>query len=123
MKDGRLPDLAAWRRGLEKSVGKAFVFRGVEATVDGWLVRQRGRLAVRLEGCGTVLPLEPLGPLVQWDVAAGREQRPTAEEKQALEQLAAGWTGAARRVRLVGPLREGREGGLALQVRSFTERE
>jgi hypothetical protein len=122
MKDGRLPDLKAWARAFAKEVGKAFVLRGVEATVDGWLIRQDGKLAVRLDGCQTVLALEPLGRLVQWDVAARREQKPTASEKKALERLAASWTGAPRRVRLVGPLREAPGTELVLQVRAFTER-
>ena len=122
MKDGRLPDLKAWARAFAKEVGKAFVLRGVEATVDGWLIRQDGKLALRLDGCKTVLALEPLGRMVQWDVAAKREQSPTASEKQALERLTASWTGEPRRVRLVGSLREARGAWLVLQVRTFTER-
>jgi hypothetical protein len=122
MKAGRLPDLKGWVRALEKELGRAFVLRGVEATVDGWLIRQGRTFAVRLDGCGTVLALEPLGRLVQWDVAARREQSPTDSEKQALERLTTSWTGASRPVRLVGPLREARASGLALQVRTFAER-
>jgi hypothetical protein len=121
MKDGRLPDLKGWSRAFRAAVGEAFVFRGCEATVEGWLVEVAGQPALCTGGGTTVLRLAALERKVQWDVAARREQAATAAERGAHARLAATWDGRPRRVRLVGPLSQADDGRFTLHVREFAE--
>lgn len=122
LKDGRLPDLKGWSRAFHAAVGEAFVFRGWEATVDGWLIEADGRPALCVGGGAAVLRLAALERKVQWDVAARREQAATEAERRAYARLAATWDGRPRRVRLVGPLCQADDGRFTLHVREFAER-
>ena len=123
LKDGRLPDLKAWRDRLRESVGQAFLIRGVEVTVEGRLVEKDGRLALEVGGGQEALCLAPLRDKVQWDPEKKRPQAPTEEERQAYQKLAAAWKESPGRVCLVGPLAESKGGAPpVLEVRTFARR-
>lgn len=124
MKDGALPDLKVWKRNLSDIVGEAFLIRGVEVTVDGALVEERGHLALRVSGSRAVLRLVPLVRKVQWDPERHCERPATAAERTAderLEERARKAPGQSPRIRIIGPLEEGPQGGPpSLAVRDFT---
>src|SRR5258708_6832283 len=92
MKDGRLPDLKAWKRDFPTYVGELFTFVGVEATIDGVLVNVEGEPALKISGSDVVLRLKPLEQKVQWDPERGRPQPATVDEKGAHKHLVARWT-------------------------------
>ena len=106
MQDGRLPNVGAWRRGFREVVGEAFAIRGIEVTVEGWLVKRHDQLALEVPGTGQVLGLAPAERKVQWDLERQRAQMLTSEERQTYEKLAAAWNGQPRRLRVVGLLAE-----------------
>jgi len=124
MKDGRLPDLKAWKRDFPTYVGELFTFVGVEATIDGVLVDIKGEPALKISGSDVVVRLQPLKQKVQWDPKRGRSQPATVAEKEAHQHLVARWAmyrGQPPSVRIIGPLLETREGGPPiLTVREFT---
>ncbi len=120
-KGGRLPDLGAWKKELSDDLGRAFVLRGVEATIAGDLLERDGRVALKVSGREEVLRLAPLGEKVQWDPRRRRPERPTREERLAHERLAARRQDGTNRVRITGPLREVPGEALpTLEVREFT---
>ena len=117
---GRLPDLKDWVRAFREEIGQAFVIRGVEATVEGRLFEEDGKLALRLERTGEVLRLVPLRRNVAWDPKRDREAPLTDDERKAHERLAES-RGRAGVVRVVGPLVQDKDGVVsALEVREFT---
>ena len=107
-KDGALPDPAAWSRRFKDIVGGTFGFRGVEVTVEGDLIEDEGRLALKVPGSGPLLRLAPLGRKVQWDPERKCEQAATDAEKTAYRRLAdrakKASPGRSPRVRIIGPL-------------------
>jgi len=102
-REGRLPDLEALSRCV-RAVGNPFSVRGVEATVEGWLVRDGKRWLLRLPGSREALRLAPLSRMVQWNPQTRRAPSPTHQEKYAYKSLAAKWTGQPRRIQITGPL-------------------
>jgi hypothetical protein len=103
MRAGRLPDPQRFARAVG-SVGAPFTLRGIEVTVEGVLVEEGGRLALRIPATGQVLELVALGHKVQWDRRHEREQPATAEERAAYERLRAEGRQQPRRIQVVGPL-------------------
>ncbi len=107
-KDGALPDPEAWSREFHAIVGGTFGFRGVEVTVEGDLIDDKGQLALKVSGSGAMLRLAPLGRKVQWDPEKKCEQAATDAEKTAYRRLAdrAKEASPSRspRVRIIGPL-------------------
>jgi hypothetical protein len=64
MTDGPLSDFAYLARHLrERRMGASL--RGLETTVDGILVPEKGRLLLRISGTGEVVTLAPLKRKVQ----------------------------------------------------------
>ena len=120
---GCLPDLAAWVRAFREEIGQAFIIRGVEATIEGELVEDGGRLALRLRATGAALLLVPLRRKVEWDPGREREAPATDEERKAHERLRARWAESRGRgvaVRVVGPLVQNKDGAVTgLEVREF----
>ena len=117
---GRLPDLGLLARRI-REVGDPFTLRGVEATVEGRLVRDKSRFNLELTGTGERVRLGPLTHKVQWDREAKREQPATPAEKNAYKALTAKWDGKPRLIRAVGPLVEqGKGKPFLLEVREFT---
>lgn len=103
MKDGRLPDLEALSR-LVQGLGIGARLRGVEATVEGELVEERGDLVFRLARTGQPLRLAPLGRVVQWNFKNRRPARAARSEREAYRRLVGRVGPRARRVRITGPL-------------------
>jgi hypothetical protein len=107
-KDGALPDPEAWSRGFNAVVVGTFGFRGVEVTIEGDLVDDKGQLALKVPGSAAVVRLAPLGRKIEWDQDKKCEQPATEAEKTAYQRLAdraEGMTaGRSARVRVVGPL-------------------
>jgi len=121
--DGRLPDMKALARCI-REVGEPFSVRGVEATVDGLLIEEEGRLTLWATGTGEKLRLAPLRRKVQWDPRAKRDYPPTQRERNAFKNLVAQWKGSSRLIRIIGPLAEAGEGEpLTLEVREFRWRQ
>jgi hypothetical protein len=119
LRDGRLPDVPAVARYL-RECGAGTTLRGVEATVDGWLAEENGRLLLRVAGTGQTLRLAPLRRKVQWDVERSREQAFTGPERGAYECLRREVPGLCPPVRVTGPLVEGAAGDpYTLEVREF----
>jgi hypothetical protein len=122
MKDGRLPDLKAWRRDFPTFVGELFTLVGVEATIDGVLVEVKGEPALKISGSDAVLRLQPLKQKVQVDPEKKQPQPATAAEKEAHRRLLEHWArhkGPPPNVRIVGPLVEGGDIPSMLAVREF----
>jgi hypothetical protein len=110
-KGGVLPDLDKLRKSVAES-GAGATLRGVEATVEGELILQQGKLLLRFSRNEIVL--QHLKELIQQEK---KESKPaTAEELSAYERLLRK-APEAKRWRVSGPLRW--KSGLALEVRAF----
>jgi hypothetical protein len=119
-RDLRLPDLQALSRAV-RAASDQFRVRGVEATVDGRLVRRGGHLILRIGGGGAVLRLAPLRGKVQWDRRRKRAASPTESERLAFRHLLDRRRQLGRRVRIVGPVIVTADGRPPiLQVRQFS---
>jgi hypothetical protein len=119
MKGGRLPDLAAIERAI-RDAGVGGRLRGVEATIDGQLVKEGQQLRLRIAGAGEALRLVPLTRKVQWEVKKKRPQPLTPDEKKAHAELDRRWRGQPLRVRVIGPLVQEEGARLpAVEVRRF----
>ena len=121
MADGRLPDVGHIARHLrERRLGATL--RGVEATVEGLLVEDKGALSLRVGNTGQVVSLAPLRRKVQWDRAAKRAQAPTEAERTAFERLRSLPRRTSVPLRVIGPLaQDPAGGGYTLEVREFNE--
>jgi hypothetical protein len=118
-KGGRLPDVDAIARAITDA-GVGGRLRGVEATIDGWLVQEGTALHLRLADKSATLRLAPLTGKVQWDVKQKRHETPTKEEALAHAELERQWKGQPLKVRIVGPLVREKDARLpVLQVRQF----
>lgn len=110
-KGGVLPDFDKLRKTVAES-GAGASLRGVEATVEGELILQEGKLLLRFSGKEIVL--QHLKELIQQEK---KEPKPaTAEELSAYGRLL-GKATEAKRWRVSGPLRW--KSGLTLEVRIF----
>jgi hypothetical protein len=124
-KEGALPDPAAWSRGFKEVVGGTFGFRGVEVTVEGDLIDDKGHLALKVPGSGAALRLAPLNRKIQWDPDKKSEQAATEVERTAYQRLAdraqKASPGRSYRLRIIGPL-DGAAPGRppTVSVRDFT---
>jgi len=124
MKDGALPDLKVWARQFPEIVGQAFTIRGVEVTIKGSLVEERGRFVLRVSGSNSVICLGPLEHKVQWDPGRKREEPLTNEEQQAYQRLIdrmAKSGDRSHKIRVTGPLQQRERGAPPiLTIRDFT---
>lgn len=117
---GRLPDRNELDRRI-RTVGDPFSLYGVEAQVEGDLVRRNGKFILELTGTGERLSLGPLRRKVQWDRPAKKEQPATPAEKAAYKSLISGWDGKPQRVIATGPLVYAKDGkSYVMEVREFT---
>jgi hypothetical protein len=119
--DARLPNLKMLRDGLREGVGNLFTIRGVEAVVEGTLVRKDNRAVLRLPERLGELEVAVLKRKVQYDPKAQREEPATPDEREAHARLLAQWDGQPRTVRITGPLTQPNDDGLpaVLEVRLF----
>lgn len=115
----RLPQVRALAEGI-RELGVGATLRGVEAQVEGWLVREEGELRLIVSGTGEVVRLAPLIGLVQWNVESKREQLPSEAERLAYARLAGRFRRQFQPAYVLGPIREPENGGQpVLEVREF----
>jgi galactose oxidase len=88
MKVAGLPDLQAWREQFKRTVGEAFVFRGVELTVAGKVVDHEGVLMLEAEGLKSPIKLAPLTNKLQWNFRKGKARQLEPDEAHAWRQMA-----------------------------------
>ena len=120
--DGTLPDLDALARGIS-DLRLGATLRGVEATVEGWMVESGGEAVLRLSCTGELVRLVPLTTKVQWDRQTKGPQAATEMERSALARLRAAGAGRSVPVRVVGPVSRPRaDERVALQVREYSIR-
>jgi hypothetical protein len=101
-------------------VGEHFSVRGVEATVEGWLIQKKEHFFLQWPGSTGTLQLASLTHKVQWDPRLKRAYPASLDEREALKRLVANWNGRPFRIQIVGPLVETRQPGmLILEVRQF----
>ena len=95
--------------------------RGLEATIDGHIEKQRGKPVFRVSKSNEILQLSPLTTKVQIDaVKTKRVQPPTLEEKRAYKALLAKLKAEPSPARITGPLRHTSSAKpLILEVRAF----
>src|SRR6516225_6135458 len=67
LKGKGLPDPDKWAAQFKAVVDRAYLFRGVEVTVEGKLQATKDGLAVRIPGVAAPLPLAPLKNKLQWN--------------------------------------------------------
>ena len=115
LRNGRLVD----PRALAQQIADIRVgarLRGLEATIDGFVEKQKGKPVLRLAKSNEILQLAPLTTKVQIDaIKTKKPDPPSKEEKRAYKSLLASFTNEPRLARVTGPLRS----GMKLEVRSF----
>ncbi len=88
LKHQKLPDITAWKQQFSAIVGQAHLFRGVEITVQGTLIRtNEGKLQLHFPG--TVLDLVPLSEPLQFDPKTRKSFAATKEAGEKFSQLQA----------------------------------
>jgi galactose oxidase len=123
LKHNGLPDLDRWPEQFKSVVGKAYLFRGVEVTLEGLVERKDGHLVVTAAGAGHPVTLAPLRHKLQWNFKKGSRRQPELDESKAYTRLAARKKGAKAsplRVEVTGPLTKDAT-GFVLEVREFLE--
>jgi len=123
LRDERLPALDTWRSEFRRIANGTYELRGVEVSLDGFVVLRDDQLTLIYGTQRTAIPLAAMtaAEKIQWDHRT-RSRRPLeAAEEQAYQQLAAayGASAASQPVTVTGPL-EHSETGYVLSVRQFT---
>jgi galactose oxidase len=116
----KLPDPAAWGERFQKSVGKAFVFRGVEATLQGTVKAEDKALMLSVPTIPKPIPLAKLRNKLQWNAGKKKARQPEPDEAEAFETLLA-YTlkrGQAVALTVTGPILP-RTDGATLEVREY----
>jgi len=113
-KNGRVPDVDALSTAI-RELGAGATLRGVEATVVGDVVNQRGDLLLKVATTGETLRLAPLTTPVQ------RGANLAETERNAFVELTSRSNRDALKVRITGPLRARASQGApqTLEVRIF----
>jgi len=122
LKPETLPDPDRWAATFKKMVDKAYVFRGVELTVDGTVERVGGALALRVPGVPQPIALVPLGHKLQWNFKKAATRQPEPDERDAMAHLAfkaKDIADAPFKVQVTGPFKH-TDDGYSLEVREFT---
>lgn len=119
VKDGGLPDIGKWAEEFKAVVGEVYIFRGVEATMEGSVEQKEGQLVLRVPGIAQPVTLAKLDHKLQWNFKKGAARQPEPDEREAYQQLTGlVKTGTAIKARVTGPLRvSGNE--MVLEVREF----
>jgi hypothetical protein len=123
LRDERLPAFETWRREFRRIANGTYELRGVEVSLDGFVVLRDDQLTLIYGTQRTAIPLAAMtaAEKIQWDHRT-RSRRPLeAAEEQAYQQLAAAYGASAgsQPVTVTGPL-EHSETGYVLSVRQFT---
>jgi galactose oxidase len=122
-----LPDPEKLRTQFESLVGKAYLFRGVEITVEGSVKERNGDMTVELPDAKESLRLAALKTKVQWNFQKQHTRGPETEERTAFQDLISKEketmsTKATSHpvVRVTGPLKM-TDRGPVMEVREFSE--
>jgi galactose oxidase len=121
LKDDGLPDPDKWAEQFRSMMGRVYVFRGVEATIEGSVEEWDGALVLRAPGLKQQVTLAPLRNKLQWNFKKAAPRQPEPDERDAYDQLAGRKKEAkpgALRVQVTGPLKK-TDKGLILEVREF----
>jgi galactose oxidase len=121
LKEDGLPNFEKWPDQFKSLVGEAYVFRGVEATIEGSIDDDDGVLVLHAPGIKTRIVLGPLQHKLQWNVRKGAARQAEPDERDAYPQLAARKKeakDAAFKVQVTGPLKA-TDKGYVLEVREF----
>jgi galactose oxidase len=121
LKPQALPDPERWAAKFKTMVDKAYVFRGVEVTVEGAVERAGDGLILRVPGIQEPFELTPLRHKLQWNFKKGAARQPEPDERDAMAQLVLGSKDAGKspfKVQVTGPFRH-TDHGYSLEVREF----
>ncbi len=121
LKDNVFPDPDKWVLQFKKSVDQAYVFRGVEVTVDGTVAGDDSGLVLRVPGVERPITLGPLQNKLQWNSKKNAARQPEPDERDAYQQLTDRKKEAKAKefsVNVTGPIRN-TDQGLLLEVREF----
>jgi len=122
LKPQTLPDPDRWEATFKSVVDKAYVFRGVELTVEGTVEKAGDGLALRVPGIPQPIALAPLSHKLQWNFKKAAARQPEPDERDAMAHLALKAKDAGDapfRVQVTGPFKH-TDHGYALEVREFT---
>ena len=103
-------------------VDKAYVFRGVELTVEGTVEKAGDGLIMRVPGIPEPIELTPLQHKLQWNFKKAMARKPEPDERDAMEQLVLESKEAGKsafKVQVTGPFTH-TDHGYSLEVREFT---
>ena len=116
-----LPDPDTWASQFKSRVDQAYLFRGVEVTVQGTLQGEGENLTLRVPGVDQPIRLLPLNNKLQWNFKKSAARQPEPDERDALKQLANRRNEdkeATYQVQVTGPLKKG-DKGYVVEVREF----
>jgi galactose oxidase len=121
LKPQALPDPDGWAAAFTAKVGKAYVFRGVEVTVEGSVEKDGDAPTLRVPGIPQPIALTPLEHKLQWNFKKAASRQPEPDERDALAQLVLKAKNAGKsafKVQVTGPFTR-TERGYSLEVREF----
>jgi len=121
LKTAGLPDVDQWTEQFNAMVGRLYVFRGVEATVEGSVEQKDEGLVMRIPGLEQRVALLPLEHKLQWNFKRASARQPEPDEQAAFNELLAKRRAAKPgefKVQVTGPLRK-TDKGTVLEVREF----
>jgi galactose oxidase len=121
LKTAGLPDVDQWTEQFKATVGRLYVFRGVEATVEGSVEQKEDGLVMRIPGLEQPVALLPLQHKLQWNFKRASARQPEPDEQAAFNELLTKQRAAKHsefRVQVTGPLRK-TDKGTVLEVREF----
>ncbi len=121
LKPEAVPDPERWAARFKAIVDKAYVFRGVEVTVEGTVERAGDGLIMRVPGIAAPFELTPLRHKLQWNFKKGAARQPEPDERDAMAQLVIGTKDAGNspfKVQVTGPFSH-TDHGYSLEVREF----
>ena len=107
LKGVMLPNVEEWKQKFESMVGKTYVFRGVEVTIQGAIEEKDGRVLLESPALENPVALEPLQNKLQWNFKKHRAREPEPEEAAAHGMLMAEvrkGNGKLKEVQITGPL-------------------
>jgi galactose oxidase len=122
LKPGALPDPEKWAAEFKTMVDKAYVFRGVELTVEGTVEKAGDELIMRVPGIAAPIELTPLRHKLQWNFKKRAARQPEPDERDAMAQLVLESKDARKstfNVQVTGPFTH-TDQGYSLEVREFT---
>jgi galactose oxidase len=116
-----LPNFEKWPDQFKSLVGEVYIFRGVEATIEGSIDDEEGVLVLHTPGIKSRIVLGPLQRKLQWNFRKGAARQPEPDERDAYPQLAARKKeskDAAFKVQATGPIKA-TDKGYILEIREF----